>query len=293
MSATSGAARIHERGYRRYDGPRGGVGGAVRSTVVHTLRYILGLRRRARSKVIPWGIAALSYLPAIGFVALVVLVPTALRGLVQEQLPGPESYLGGIVLLIYLAAALAGPAALCGDRRSGGLALYLASPLDRRTYLAAKATAVAIFLLLVTVVPPLIYVLGTVLAGAGPEGPAAVATDVAQAVGAGVALTALFGSLSMAAASLTDRQTAAGGIVVFYVLVSAAVVSSIVFSLDAPRALLLLDVSQVAFQSVAVLNGADTGGLGPTWLVPVALLGWTAALGGAVVWRYDRLEVTR
>lgn len=292
MSAADGTARIHERGYRRYVGPRAGVAAAVWSTVRHTLRFILGLRRRARSKIIPWGLAGLSYLPAIGFVAFVAVAPDALRRLVQGRLPGPEAYLGGIVLLIYLAAALAGPAALCGDRRSGALTLYLASPLDRSTYLLAKGLAVAAFLLLVTVVPPLIYVLGTVLAGAGPDGPAQVADQVVRAVGAGVALTGLFGALSLAAGSLTDRQTAASGIVVLYVLISGAVVQSTVASLDAPRALTLLDVNQVALQAVGVIHGV--GGVDTAaGLVLGAAVAWTVALAGLTAWRYRRFAVTR
>ena len=43
--ARRGSARIVDRGYRRYTGPRRGTSGAVRSLIVQTLQRILGIRR--------------------------------------------------------------------------------------------------------------------------------------------------------------------------------------------------------------------------------------------------------
>lgn len=285
--------RLHEQGYRRYDGPRNGVGGAVASTVLHTLRYTLGLRRRMRHKLLPWGIIAVSYLPAIGFVAVTILLPDTLRRMAGEVLPGPQAYLGGIIFLVYLAAAIAGPAALCRDRRSGALALYLASPLSRDTYLASKAVAAIGFLAAVTVVPPLIYVLGTVIVGSGPDGPVAVARTVAQAIGSGAAMAALFGALSLAAASLSDRTGAAAGTIILYLVLSGALVGTSVFALDAPALLLLLDVNQVATDVVSRFYGEAQNDAIPSWAVFGALLAWVGALGAFARWRYQRLAVTR
>ena len=47
-------ARIYEQGYRRYDGPRLGSWAAVRSVWKHTVQRVLGLRRSARHKVLPF-----------------------------------------------------------------------------------------------------------------------------------------------------------------------------------------------------------------------------------------------
>ena len=38
-------AQILDRGYRKYDGPRTGVQGAVRAVVVHSIQRALGMRR--------------------------------------------------------------------------------------------------------------------------------------------------------------------------------------------------------------------------------------------------------
>lgn len=287
------AVRLHEQGYRRYDGPRHGVGGAVTSTIRHTVRYTLGLRRRMRSKILPWGIIAFSYLPALGFVALTLLLPEALRQLAGEVMPGPEAYLGTVILLVYLATAIAGPAALCRDRRSGALALYLASPLSRDTYLVAKAAAAVGFIAAVTVVPPLIYVLGTVIAGVGPDGPVAVARTVAQAIGAGLAMAALFGGVSLAAASLSDRTGAAAGTIIVYLVLSGVIVNTSVAALGAPAHLLLLDVNRVAADAVARLYGGSMNDAVSTWAVFGALAAWVAGLGAFTRWRYRRLAVTR
>ncbi len=50
------------------------------------------------------------------------------------------------------------------------LGLYLASPLDRDTYLLAKATAVGLVLSLVTLGPPLFMLIARTVAGVGPDG---------------------------------------------------------------------------------------------------------------------------
>ena len=286
-------ARIHERGYRRYEGGRLGVTASVRTTTIHTLRTILGLRRRARNKLLPWGIAALSYLPAIGFVAAILFLPDNFAFLADEVLPSPRAYLGGIIFLVYLASAIAGPVALCGDRRSGALALYLASPLNRDSYLLAKSLAAVGFIALVTVVPPLIYVVGAVLAGGGPDGPAAIALDVVRVFAGGIALAVTFGGLSLAAASISDRTGAAAGIIVLYAMVSGAVIATIVFGLDAPEPLLLLDINQVANEGVARLYGEELNGTLSTPLVLGAMAAWIAVLFGFTRWRYRRLAVTR
>ena len=57
-------ARIYDQGFRRYDGPRTGIAGALRSLVKHSLRQALGIGRSARYKLVPLPIVAMAFLPA-------------------------------------------------------------------------------------------------------------------------------------------------------------------------------------------------------------------------------------
>ncbi len=289
-----GAARIHEQGYRRYAGIRRGPNAAMRAVADHTLRFILGYRRKARAKVIPFGVLVVALLPALGFTAALLAIPAFAREFATELLPGPEAYLGGTIFLTYVAAAIAGPAALCGDRAHGTLALYLASPLTRDTYLVGKAIAVMGYLWALTTVPSLVYVLGTSLSAASTLSSADVATDVLQVLTAGTLMAVAYGALSMAAAAIADRQGAAGALVVGFVMVSGIVVGGIVEGFHLPEAFGMLDVNQ-AFLAVVIHVHGQGGPGAPFGVLPsaIAWLAWVGGLLALVRFRYHRLQVTR
>ena len=63
-------ARIVDRGYRPYDGPRRGQSGAIATLVRHTAQRVLGLHRSARSKLLPMAAAGIAFIPAIVFVGI-------------------------------------------------------------------------------------------------------------------------------------------------------------------------------------------------------------------------------
>ena len=134
------AATIGERGYRRYDGPRRGEGAAVISVWRHTIQRVLGLRRAARHKVLPFLTIIIAFLPAIAFIGVLALLPrTADDGSQSTDfVPTYSEYYGFVSAAILLFVVFVAPEALCPDRRSKSLSLYLASPLRRDTYLAAK-----------------------------------------------------------------------------------------------------------------------------------------------------------
>src|SRR5437764_383252 len=74
MSTARADARIIDRGYRPYDGPRLGAAGAVRSLIRHTAQRVMGLRRPFQYKVLPLLSAGIAYVPAIVFVGLSALI---------------------------------------------------------------------------------------------------------------------------------------------------------------------------------------------------------------------------
>lgn len=284
-------ARILDRGYRHFEGRRLGVGAAAATLGVHTLRRVLGLRRPFRAKVAPLVVVGMAYLPAIVFLGVAGLLP---RQLTSAVLPGPDVFYRFITSAMLLFVTLAGPETLCADRRHRTLGLYLASPLTRTSYLAAKAGALLVVLLVVTLGPPLLTQVGYALLGVGSADAGAVAGVLGRIVAAGLLLSLLYTAFGLAGASLTDRRAFASA-VIFLGLILLGVASGIaVQGLGGPRWLLLLNVAQVPVELVLRMYGAR-GALRAVG-TPALIAGyasWTLGLAGAVLARYRGLEVNR
>lgn len=284
-------ARILDRGFRRLTTQRLGTSASLRALTLYTARRVLGLRRRFRYKLIPLVVAAGAYFPAIVFVGVAALAPEQFA---QALIPGPADFLGSITGSIVLFTAFSAPETLCPDRRDRTLGLYLASPLTRTSYLAAKALAVFGVLLLVTLGPPLLVQVGQALLGVGPDGFSDVMLAIVRAVAGGVVLSVGFTAVGLAGSSLTDRRAfAAAGI--FLTLILLGVVGEVLTDqLGAPAWAGLVDVTAVFPEVVARLYGDefDLAGVG---LLPLlgGAFGWVLGLGGLVLWRYRRLAVTR
>ena len=287
-------ARILERGYRRYNGQREGQAHAIRSVIAHTLRRILGLRRPARAKVLPLLAIAFAYVPAIVFVGIIALFGRfGGRAQARQIIPEYGDYYGFIISAIILFVAFVAPEALCPDRRSRVLSLYLASPLTRLTYLLAKAAAVAIVITFVTIGPPLLLLVGLMLQSAGPDGPVEVARVLVRILESGLFLAALYTCLSMAIASLTDRRAVAAAATLFAIIGSAIVSETLIAGLDAPPALIAANLSGGPLELVQRIYGEAGFFSVETWVLAVGMALWTLATGAIAVTRYQRLQVTR
>jgi hypothetical protein len=288
-------ARILERGYRRYTGHREGEAHAVRSVIAHTLRRILGLRRPARAKVLPLLSIVFAYLPATVFVGIIALFGRfGGRAQARRIIPEYSDYYGFIISAIVLFVAFVAPEALCPDRRSRVLSLYLASPLTRMTYLLAKASSVAIVITFVTVGPPLLLLVGLVLQSAGPDGPIEVLRVLVRILESGLVLAALYTSISMAVASLTDRRAVAAAATLFLLVGSAVVSETLVEGLGGPSWLRATNLSGGPLELVRRIYGRP--GFSPdvaTWTLAVGLGLWTAVAATVAIVRYRRLQVTR
>jgi ABC-2 type transport system permease protein len=114
---SSTEARIVDRGYRRYTGPRRGTSGAVRSLIAQTLQRILGIRRPIWSKIWPIIVIAMAYIPAIVFVGITVLAKQQDgRVAYQRLLPSYGQYYQFVTAAIVLFVAFVAPEVLCTDR---------------------------------------------------------------------------------------------------------------------------------------------------------------------------------
>ncbi len=302
--ASDGRARIFEPGYRPYRGVRLGVSHSVWALARHTAERMLGLKRPARYKVLPFASVIIAYLPAIAFIGILALIPNG-RIRLPNLIPGPGRYYGFITAAIILFAALVVPEALCPDKRSRLLGIYLSSPLNRSTYLLAKAIAVVGVLLLVTLGPPLLLLIGLALQNDGPRSFGEFVGTLGQILATGVSLSLMFGALSLAIPSLTDRRAFASAGSLLLILGSTAITNVIVFGLGGPKNVLALSLSRLPFElalRIYTLTGLPTAtpsGAGSTntplstGVVVVASAGVTLIAAAITWWRVVGTEVTR
>lgn len=280
-------ARIHDRGYRAYEGERSGVPGAMWSVCRHSIRAVLGIGRPARFKIFPALSALIAYLPAIVFVGLAALFPV---DLLEGVAPSYSDYVGYVGTALVLFCGLVAPEVLVRDRRDGMFSLYLSTPLNRDTYLMAKVAAVTATLAIVTVGPPLLQLVAYTFEGAGPDGLGTWVAVLVRILASGIVMSAVFGSVSLAAASLTDRRAFASVGIILVLLVSSAIIDGLVTEAGMSVDLQLLNLLIIPFELVFRIYG-EPGNFPElsTELVALANLGWVAA-STAIVWlRYRRL----
>lgn len=286
-------ARLFDLGYRSYDGPRERPARAMLVLAEFTARRVLGLGRGARHKVLPAITLAIAYLPALGSVAFAVVA----NNIVAGDLVTYGDYMFFIGSALALFAALVAPEALCPDRRTGMLGLYLAGPLDRTRYLAAKGAGVLAAMLLITLGPLLFMLLAFVLAGFGPSA-GETPKLLLQIFAAGIVTALVYAAISMAVSSFTTRRAAAAVGVVLFLFVPVSIVRSAIESAGAPNELDLFSSPVVVANLAYRIFGETPDGEDPvtklsTWLVAGGAV--AAILVGALVcWlRYRRLEAFR
>jgi ABC-2 type transport system permease protein len=190
--------------------------------------------------------------------------------------------------------ALVGPEVLCPDRRDGMLGLYLASPLTRDTYLLAKALAVVPVIAIVTVGPPLLLLVGRTFADAGPDSIADFLGILVRVVASGLAISAAYTAISLAAASLTDRRAVASAGVILLLLVS-SVATNVLVELGGRRAPAAAQPVPPPLRARAAhLRGARRGARPDHRRARGRQRRpWTAGAALLVRERYRRLQVTR
>lgn len=283
-------AQIFDRGYRSYSGVRTGVRGAVKTVVGQSVRAVLGMGRSARHKIIPVAVILMTFVPAIVFVGLAALLPDELG---DDFLPTYAEYYGLIITALFLFAAFVAPELLCTDRRSGMLGVYLASPLDRTTYLLAKLLSVMAILAIVTIGPPLLLLIALSLEGSGPEGWVNFFEALGRILLSGVMISLFFSTLSMAVSATTDRKGAATA-TTLGVLVGSAVVGNTLVEFDYSPKYRLMDLlglpSELAFRIHDEAGNWRDISSSLVWLTVVGII---LACAGWVWLRYRSLLVRR
>jgi ABC-2 type transport system permease protein len=281
-------ARILDRGYRRFEGTRSGVVGAVRSVAWHTTRSILGLGRKGRHKVFPVIVVVIAFVPAIGFLAMATLIGDLLAG---ELRPDYWEFFGFSFAPALLFTALVAPEAIVRDRRDGMFALYLSTPLTRVSYLGAKVLAVLGTMAIVVLGPPLLWLLGYTVQSLGPDGVRDWVWVLLRLLAAGLVICVVYTAVSLAASSLTDRRAFASVAVILVLLGMSIVVGLLVDVAGLSSNLRVFDPLGAPLALAPRIFGSrgDEGSDVDTWVILASCAGWTLAGAGVVLGRYRRL----
>lgn len=210
LASDQPSGSIYDLGYRRYEGLRLGRRHAVTALYLQSLRAAFGLGRRTSSKIIPIGLAILTLVPAIiqlGIAAVAANVVEVYRA---------ENYYGYIQVTLWLFCAAVASELVGRDQRTHTLSLYFCRSLLRRDYALAKLAAFVSAFLLLTVVPQAVLYVGNAFAGNDTLGYMRDNwRDVARVLASAAAISLLFASIGLAAASQTPRRAYATGAIVF------------------------------------------------------------------------------
>ncbi|WP_043623525.1 ABC transporter permease [Nonomuraea candida] len=206
-------SEIYDIGYRHYDGVRLGRGHSTRALAVHSLRGIFGLGRPARSKIVPFSLAAIMMLPAVVNIAMMALLQQ--RGIAYSGF----AVVMQAVVAIFLAAQA--PTAVAPDLRHRVLPLYLSRPVSITEYVGAKVAAMTVAVFALIAVPiTLIYVGELVVDMPGPPATG----EYLGALLMALVLAVLLSAFGLALASFTPRRgLGVASVITVYLLSSASV----------------------------------------------------------------------
>ncbi|MEU9388528.1 ABC transporter permease [Streptomyces sp. NPDC048324] len=292
-TAPGDQTRIHNIGYRNYDGPRLGRSYATRSLYSQSLRGAYGLGRSIKSKVLPMLLFVVMCVPAAIMVA--VAVATKAKDL-------PVDYTRYAIIMqavISLYVASQAPQSVSRDLRFKTVPLYFSRPIETADYVRAKFAALASALFILTAAPLIVLYVGALLAKLD-------FADQTKGFGQGLVsvalLSLLFAGIGLVIASVTPRRGFGIAAVIAVLTISYGAVSTLQAIADAQGSssavpwiglfspVTLIDGVQSAFLGA---SSAFPGAVGPTHAEGVvyvlAVLGLIAAAYGLLLRRYKKV----
>jgi ABC-2 type transport system permease protein len=211
LGATGPGGVIHDRGYRRYDGPRLGRIQIMRALCWHSFRSSFGIGRGPKAKILPVIAFITICLPAI-----VNAFAVARGG--SRIVPYGTYSVGVRVIVLTIFAAVQAPELISRDLRSRVMPLYFSRPMRRGDYPLAKYIAFTAACLVMIEVPLVLLYLGTIVSS--KSGVIWSETrGLASGLAVGLMWAVLISAISLALASLSQRRAyATGTIAIFYFL---------------------------------------------------------------------------
>jgi ABC-2 type transport system permease protein len=217
VEARGGA--VYDRGYRPYDGARGGRGAAAFALYKASIRRALGIRRSWRQKVAPFVLLGVFTIPAIVNVGIGYVTRNE-SILNRVQIITYHDYVG-VSSALLLFVALVAPDVVCPDRRQHVLPLMFARPLTGVDYVVAKVAAIASILFAFSFLPQVVLFVGNMFVSNSAFDYFTRHLDVVWKVPLSVAVLALYYAvIGVAVASLTNRRIVAGASVIGLFLIT-------------------------------------------------------------------------
>ncbi|WP_318202515.1 ABC transporter permease [Streptomyces sp. SCL15-4] len=290
---TGDQSRIHDIGYRGYDGPRLGRSYARRSLYSQSLRGAYGLGRSVKSKVLPMLLFAVMCVPAAIMVAVAVVTKA-------HELP--VSYTRYAIVtqaVISLYVASQAPQAVSRDLRFKTVPLYFSRPIETADYVRAKFAALASALFVLTGAPLLVMYAGALLSKMGF---AHQTKEFAQGLVSVALLSLLFAGIGLVIAAFTPRRGFGIAAVIAVLTISYGAVSTLQAIADTQGSstavpwiglfspITLIDGVQSAFLGGTSAYPGGTGPSGAQGVVHVLfVLGLIAACYGILIRRYRKV----
>ncbi|MEV5915370.1 ABC transporter permease [Streptomyces chartreusis] len=295
---TGDQTRIHNIGYRNYDGPRLGRSYATRSLYSQSLRGAYGLGRSVKSKVLPMLLFVVMCVPAAIMVA--VAVATKAKDL-------PVDYTRYAIIMqavISLYVASQAPQSVSRDLRFKTVPLYFSRPIETADYVRAKFAALASALFILTAAPLLVLYVGALLAKLDF---ADQTKGFAQGLVSVTLLSLLFAGIGLVIASVTPRRGFGIAAVIAVMTISYGAVSTLQAIADAQSLNGGSGSGAIAwiglFSPVTLIDGVQSAFLGATSAFPggvgpsngegvvyvLVSLGLIAASYGLLMRRYKKV----
>jgi ABC-2 type transport system permease protein len=219
---------VYDRGYRPYQGPRGGRREATIALWRLSVRRALGLRRPWRQKVFPWSLLAIATVPAIVNVGVGYALKDRPVDFADFQFITYREYVGVSTALL-LFVALTAPDVVCPDRAQRVLPLLFSRPLTGADYVVAKVGAIAAIVFGFSFLPQVVLFVGQMLVSDGALDYFTANAAVLWKVPVAVAILAIYyATVGVALSSLTDRRIVGGVAILGLALITSAVAGILV-----------------------------------------------------------------
>lgn len=296
MTDPTGA--VYDLGYEPFEGERSGRKGARKAVYFDGIRRVLGLRRKARRKIMPWSLLFIALIPPIVAVGIGFFIPAGSADGIDLASQNADFFtLAGTITMLF--TALSAPELLIPDRKDGVLSMLASRPLTAVDYLGVRAASLASVVGLFMIAPQILLFFGQ--AGTDSDGLVKGMINAADSLPKILAVTAVYAiayvPLGFVIASLSNRKSIATASYLAVMIALSAFAEAIVRGSNIPGGrwvALLAPINTADAANVWIFGGSNPESLlaaadiHPAFGI-VALVVFGSALSMFALHRYRRL----